>query len=87
MSTVAFNIVLHTIFLKLSFELERIQRVASLVIALTIATSYIIVALLSVAEIGFALDPDLVGIGDRSVFNINAFMLVLAAGGIIILIE
>ena len=87
-STVAFNIVLHTIFFKLIFELERVSRLASLIIVMTIALSYIIIAILGgFSDLSLAVDPDLVGIGQRSIFNINTFILLMTTSCTIAVIE
>ena len=62
-STIIFNIVLHTIFLKLGFELERMSRAATLFIVITISFSYIVIAVAGSSGIALIIDPDLLGIG------------------------
>lgn len=86
-STVVFNIVLHVIFLKLFFELEKVSFVAIVVILLTIAISYMSVAIFSSPAIGKMFDPDLVGIGKRSVFQLLPFLSLIGSCLMVMFIE
>ena len=86
-STVVFNIVLHTIFIKLSFELERVSRAALLFIVATIAISYIIITLFSLGSIAPLLHLDLLGISARSVLTLNGFLLLGGICAVILFLE
>ena len=86
-STVVFNIVLHTIFLKLAFELEHMARAASLFIVVTIGLSYIIIALAESPGIALAFDTDLIGIGRRSVLSLDGFLLLVGICAIVLFLE
>ena len=86
-STVAFNIVLHTIFLKLLFELEKMARPAVLVIVITIVVSYVIIALFGFSDIALLLDKDLIGVGARSVMSLPSFLLLFGTCTAILFIE
>lgn len=77
-STVVFNIVLHVIFVKLSIELERVPIAAVIVILLTIALNYLIIVILSLPSLGDSLENDLGGVGARSVFSLNAAVLLVS---------
>ena len=83
----AFNIVLHVIFVKLSFELSRMATPALLLIIFTIGVNYFTTMLFSVGALGNMLDPSLVGVGTRSVFNLNSFLLLVGVVGIISFME
>ena len=83
----AFNIVLHVIFVKLSFELSRVATPAGLLIVFTIAVNYFITMLFSLGSLGNMLDPDLAGVGTRSVFNLNSFLLLVGVVGMISFME
>ena len=74
-STVAFNITLTVIFLKLSFELDKVSKAAIFFIIVTLILSYILVAVFGNSGLAQALDPELIGIGVRSVFSIEGFHL------------
>lgn len=76
-STVAFNIILHVIFLKLSFELDSMNTFAFNLIWLTILFNYLLISIVSSTTIGDMLDPDLVGVGARSIFNLDSLILVI----------
>ena len=77
-----------TIFLKLGFEVGRLSRISALVVAITIVTSYVIIAVVgNIATIGLLIDPELVGIGDRSVLNLNGFLILLGTCAIVLCIE
>ena len=86
-STVVFNIVLHVIFIKLGFELERVSIFALLVIVSTIILSYIIIALCSSPSIARMLDIDLIGIGARSVLTTSGFLLVCGVSSMVLFLE
>ena len=86
-STVAFNITLTVIFLKLSFELDKMSKAAIFVIVATLILSYILVAVFGNSGLARALDPDLIGIGVRSVFSIEGFFLLAGSCLIITFLE
>lgn len=83
----AFNIVLHTIFLKLSFEIERMSRLATFVIIMTLVLSYVSIALLSLPPIALTFDIGLVSIGDRSVFTVPALLVLVGTCSVILFFE
>ena len=85
-STLAFNIVLLVIFVKLGFELENLTLCATNLIAVTIVFNFVLLAMLS-GNFGTLLDPDLPGVSTRSVFNVNAFVLLLGTCLLILFIE
>lgn len=86
-STLAFNIVLLVIFVKLGFELENLTLCATNLIAVTIVFNFVLLAMLSGNSFGTLLDPDLAGVSTRSVFNLNAFVLLLGTCLLILFIE
>mmetsp|Transcript_4576 Transcript_4576/g.5671 ORF Transcript_4576/g.5671 Transcript_4576/m.5671 type:complete len:80 (+) Transcript_4576:163-402(+) len=63
------------------------SRVAIFVIALTIGIGYTIIVLFSSPGLAKALDPELVGVGIRSVFNLEAFTLLLGSCSIVAFLE
>ena len=79
--------VLHVIFVKLFFELNRVSIFALNLLFLTISLNYILVSIFENKNIGKLLDWDLVGVGPRSVFNLNAFLLLIGICSLIITVE
>lgn len=82
----AFNIVLHTIFIKLGFELDKVAKPAWIIIGFTIVLSYVIILLFGFSDIALTLDPELVGIMDRSV-NISSMLLLFGTCSVILFLE
>ncbi len=62
-STLAFNIILHVIFLKLNLEVSRMACPAGLTILLTIVGNYTLILIFSSPAVGRLLDPNLIGVG------------------------
>ena len=83
----AFNITLTVIFLKLSFELDKVSKAAIFFIIVTLILSYILVAVFGNSGLAQALDPELIGIGVRSVFSIEGFQLLTGVCLIITFLE
>lgn len=84
----AFNIILHVIFLKLSTELDSLNIFAFNIIVATILFNYIFVAILSGNGIGSILDPDLVGVGTRSfAFNLSSVVYLIGISLFIVAVE
>ena len=78
---------LHVIFIKLNFEVERASIAASALILFTIAINYVLIEVMSMESIGKMLDPDLSGVATRSVFNLSAFFITIGVCGTIVMIE
>ena len=57
--------------------MERVSVFALNLIILTIALNYVFIAVASGEGFGSFLDEDLTGVGTRSVFNLNPFLLLL----------
>ena len=86
-STVAFNITLTVIFLKLSFELDKMSKAAIFVIIVTLILCYIIVAVFSNSGLAVTLDPDLLGVGSRSVFTLEQTVMLFGCCAVIAFTE
>ena len=84
-STVAFTIILHVIFIKLSFHMDRMHTAGVAVILLTLLLNYLLIAIWS--AIGVSLDAELIGLGSTSVFNLSAFTLLLSLCLLILFLE
>jgi len=84
---VIFNTVLHVVFLKLNFEIKKTSALALLLILSTIAINYALILVFSLEPVGNLLDPDLVGVSARSVFNLSAFVLTIGVCCIVLFIE
>lgn len=82
-----FNIVLHVIFLKLISELESISVFAIILILFTIGLNYILIVVTSLEKVGNFLDPDLVDVGQKSVLNLNSFVLLLGVSSLLLFFE
>ena len=86
-STVAFNIIIHVVFLKLAMELDNLSAFAIALILLTIGLNYTIISVVSFEAIGKLVDENMVGLGSRSVYNPVAAILLLNICGLVIFIE
>ena len=86
-STVAFNIIIHVVFIKLVMELDNYSAFAIALILLTIAFNYCMISIVSWEFPGGALDTALVGLGTRSVYNPIAAILLIYICGMVICIE
>ena len=75
------------IFIKLSYELENVAAVSVLLILLTIAIGYVLIQIFETAFLGGLIDPNLIGIGAMSVFNLNAFLMLIGACAILLVFE
>ena len=56
-------------------------------ILFTIGLNYILIVVASLEKVGNVLDPDLVGAGERSVLNLDSFVLLLGVCSIILFLE
>ena len=86
-STVAFNIIIHVVFIKLAMELDNVGAFSVALILLTIAFNYLMISAFSWEFPGGAIDAGLVGLGTRSVYNPIAFILLINICGLVIFIE
>ena len=86
-STVAFNIIIHVVFIKLVMELDNMSALSVALILLTIAFNYCMISAFSWEFPGGALDAGLVGLGSRSVYNPIAWILLINVCGMVIVIE
>ena len=74
-------------FIKLNFEVKKMNALALLLIVSTITINYALIMVFSLKPVGNMLDPDLVGVGGRSVFNFSAFVLSIGVCCVVLFIE
>ena len=73
--------------MKLGFELENLQLCSTNLIIVTIVGNYVLIGIFSANFIADILDPDLTDVSSRSVFNLNAFLLLIGTCFLILFIE
>ena len=73
--------------MKLFFELESVNLSALSLILVTLVCNYAFIAVLSSESIGNSVDPELINIGSRSVFNLMGVILLFGACMIIVFVE